>query len=114
MIKKVIITIRLDSSGPEMMKKVKEDVQIVTKSDIFKVPVEATILSAQDFNKQQEQTDKSLINSKVRNRLADSINMGKSGIMANFKAQLLEEDKNRVPGSNANLADDDFNGSENM
>ena len=90
MIKKVIITIRLDSSGPDMMKKVKEDVHIVTKSDIFKVPVEATVLSAEDFNKQQQdelaKTGKSIFNSKVRNRLADSINMGKSGIMANFKA----------------------------
>jgi hypothetical protein len=64
----------------------------MTKSDVFKVPVEAVILSPEAFAKQEEtalaETGKPITNSRVKNRLRSSIADGrKNSVMATFKAQ---------------------------
>jgi len=45
----IIITIRLDDVGEDVLRKIKEDVVIMTKNDLFKLPIEATVLSYADF-----------------------------------------------------------------
>lgn len=49
MMKKVIVTIRC---LPEGGSKVKDEIQIVTKSDIFKIPVEGTILTEEQYDQE--------------------------------------------------------------
>lgn len=56
---------------------IKEVLQIVTKTDVFKIPIEAQFLSAENYQREfQEQraiSGKTLANSRVRNKLNDSI-----------------------------------------
>jgi hypothetical protein len=47
MIRKVIVTINASEEGS-----LKETLQIVTKSDIYKIPVEATILSPENYDRE--------------------------------------------------------------
>lgn len=73
----------------------------MTKSDHFKVPVEATVLSDADFDTQNNQklqeTGVSLGNSRVRNRLMSGVAQArKQNIMSNFKAQLAEEESKKA------------------
>ena len=47
MTRKVFVSIKSDANDSGT---IKEDIQIVTKSDIFKIPIEAIILSAEQFD----------------------------------------------------------------
>jgi PHD/YefM family antitoxin component YafN of YafNO toxin-antitoxin module len=74
----------------------------MTKSDIFKVPIEAVILSKEEFSAQNNEalnkTGKSITNSRVRNRLRGSIAESRKGsVMATFKAQQEAETKLSQP-----------------
>jgi hypothetical protein len=86
MTKRVIVTVQASTLG-----KIKEEVQIQTKSDIFKVPIDAIVLSKVEFTAQNnealEKTGKSITNSRVKNRLRGSIAQSRKGsVMATFKA----------------------------
>lgn len=75
MTKRFIVTIC--ASSLESLGKMKEEIQVMTKSDIFKLPVEALVLSAEEFDKQNQEslaeTGKAITNSRVKNRLRSSI-----------------------------------------
>ena len=62
----------------------------MTKSDIFKLPVEAEVVSREEF----EQT-KTSMNSRVRNRLTDSINMSKTGVMARYREEVQRSEEQK-------------------
>jgi len=47
MIRKVVVTINSTEEG-----NIKENLQIVTKSDIYKIPIEANILSPENFERE--------------------------------------------------------------
>ena len=47
MVRKLIVTIK--ASAPDCLGKIKEELQIVTKSDVYKLPIEAEILNAQAY-----------------------------------------------------------------
>ena len=72
MIKKVSVMIYSPNEGT-----IKDSLQIVTKADIFKIPIEATIMSEDNYEREvQEQAaikGKSVTNSRVRERLNASI-----------------------------------------
>ena len=90
MTKRLVITIRCPQSGEDALKKIKEEVIIMTKTDHFKVPVEALVLSAEEFdsrnNENMEKTGNTLGNSRVRNRLMSGVAAGrKTSIMDEFK-----------------------------
>lgn len=90
MTKKVFIQIRL--SDPKDTTKIKEEIQIMTKADVFKVPVEAVLLNEEEYKQKEaeiiQETGNGLINSRVRNRLTQSIQLSRSGsVMASFKQQ---------------------------
>ena len=91
MTKRIIVCIRASDLG-----KIKEEIQVMTKSDIFKVPIDGVILSGEEFtnlnNESLNKTGKSITNSRVKNRLRGSIAESRKGsVMANFKAQQLAE-----------------------
>ena len=88
MTKRLFITIRLDPTDAAASKKVKEEVLISTKSDIFKLPVEAEICTESEFDEKKKMMT---TNSRLRTRLTDSLNMSKTGVMATFKQQQEEE-----------------------
>jgi len=48
MTKRLCVTIRLTEENGESAK-IKEEIHIMTKSDVFKVPVEATVVSKEEF-----------------------------------------------------------------
>lgn len=86
MTKRIIISIKASDLG-----KIKEELQIMTKSDIFKVPVDGMVLSGEEFanlnNESLNKTGKSITNSRVKNRLRSSVAEGrKNSVMATFKA----------------------------
>jgi len=90
MTKRLMITIRCPQSGEDALKKIKEEVIIMTKTDHFKVPVDALVLSAEEFdsrnNDNMEKTGNTLGNSRVRNRLMSGVAAGrKTSIMDEFK-----------------------------
>jgi hypothetical protein len=72
MIKKVSVMIYSPDEGT-----IKDTLQIVTKADIFKIPIEATIMSEDNYEREvQEQAalkGKAVTNSRVRERLNASI-----------------------------------------
>lgn len=77
MIRKVIVTLCSKELG-----NIKDTLHIITKSDVFKIPIEATILSAADYDKEiQEQQalnpNKNITNSRVREKLNASIQKGR-------------------------------------
>ena len=81
MIRKVSVTIL--SKEPAQIKDV---LHIVTKSDIFKIPIEAIVLSAADYEREvQEQkalnSAKGITNSRVREKLNASIQKGRVSTM---------------------------------
>ena len=47
MVRRIIVGIKAASLG-----KIKEEIQIVTKSDVFKLPVEAQVMAEADFQAQ--------------------------------------------------------------
>lgn len=90
MTKRLVVTIR--ATEGDSLGKIKEEIQVMTKSDVFKVPVEALVLSLEAFERQEEaalaETGKPITNSRVKNRLRSSIADGrKNSVMATFKAQ---------------------------
>jgi len=92
MTKTIIIKIRASLPDAVSLGMIREEVHIMTKSDIFKLPVDATILSADDYNQQNEEslakTGKSVVNSRVRNRLRSSVAEGRQqSVMETFKAE---------------------------
>ena len=92
MTKKLVVV--LQASVAESLGKLKDEIQIMTKSDVFKIPVEALVLSSEEFNKQNQEafaaSGKKITNSRVRNRLRSSIAQSKT-VMETFKEQLGEE-----------------------
>lgn len=71
MIRKVAVTINAREEGT-----VKDLLQIVTKSDVFKIPIEANILSPEEYERElneQQALNKGLTNSRVREKLNQSI-----------------------------------------
>lgn len=75
MIKKVIVSIRV--AEDEANCSIKDTVQINSKHELFKLPITATIVGAEEFDelnkKEMEQTGKSIQNSRVRERLMNKI-----------------------------------------
>ena len=73
MIKKVIVSIRVAEDEPNLPATVKDTITIVSKHDIFKLPVTATLMSFDQFaeeNKQNLETvGRPIQNSRVRERL---------------------------------------------
>lgn len=90
MIKKLVVAVQSDETG-----KIKEELQIGTKSDIFKIPIEVNILSEEDFeaqNKDMEDTKgRPLMNSRVRKRLSTQIAKGRK-VMEEFREQIAEQE----------------------
>jgi hypothetical protein len=89
MIRKVLVTVHAKEPGT-----IKEVLHIVTKSDIFKIPIEATILSAQNYERELEEQralNKSITNSRVRERLNQSIQRARQS------APVQEARPKRVP-----------------
>lgn len=72
MIKKINVMIRVNEDEPTPSS-IKDTVSILSKHDVFSIPVTAKILSTDDFaeeNKNQmQQTGKPIQNSRVRERL---------------------------------------------
>ena len=91
MLKKIIVSIR---TNPDDDSKIKEDLQILTKHDVFKIPIEATILPEDKFKEVDEENQKlgkRTLNSRVRNRLNTSIRDGQ---------QLMSENRDEVDPMN--------------
>jgi len=121
MTKRIFITIRLDATGSDVLKKVKEEVIIMTKSDLFKLPVEALILPPEEFEvKNQEAMNmqgKSIVNSRVRGKLAESLSMSKgNGIMKKFRESLSAEKqiKQKLTAKEGDDIDGDLGEYDNM
>ncbi|CDW72467.1 UNKNOWN [Stylonychia lemnae] len=76
MIRKITVTVQ---SNEECT--IKDTLQLITKTDIFKIPLEAQFLSPENYQREmQEQralSGKTLANSRVRNKLNDSIQKGR-------------------------------------
>ena len=71
MIKKVAVTIDTTTGGEGS---IKDTLSIVTKADIFKIPIEATILSVENYQREMTEqqalkTGMNLTNSRVREKL---------------------------------------------
>jgi len=79
--KKVIVSIRV--SEDEANCSIKDTVQINSKHEVFKLPITATIVGAEEFDelnrKEMEQTGKSIQNSRVRERLMNKIAEANAG-----------------------------------
>ena len=78
MIKKVIVSIRVPEDEPNLPANIKDTITIVSKHDIFKLPVTATLMSLDQFaeeNKQNLETvGRPIQNSRVRERLQRALN----------------------------------------
>lgn len=87
MTKKVLVQLQLANSTDTS--RVKEEIVIMTKSDHYKVPVEALLLSEAEYDQREqqsfEQTGKGLASSRVRNKLTDSIKKSRVSVVAAFK-----------------------------
>lgn len=82
MMKKISIGIRVNEDDPDTNVNIKETVEIVSKHDIFKLPLTARILQKDDFT---DENDKQVMeqgipiqNSRVRERLLNRIQSAKS------------------------------------
>lgn len=73
MIKKVIVSIRVAEDEPNLPATVKDTITIVSKHDVFKLPVTATLMSFDQFAKENKQNletvGRPIQNSRVRERL---------------------------------------------
>lgn len=71
MIKQIIVSIRV--AEDETNGTIKETIQINSKHEVFKLPIQATIVGEDEFaemnNKQLNDTGKSIQNSRVREKL---------------------------------------------
>jgi len=77
MTKKILVTIHAQEKGS-----IKETLHITTKADIFKIPIEAVILSSEDYDREMNEMQalnqgKTLTNSRVREKLNQSIQKGR-------------------------------------
>lgn len=79
MMKQINVSIRLGEDVQNCI--IKDTIQIVSKHDIFKIPVSATVVQAGEFTdldeKQMMQTGKSIQNSRVRERIMSKIQESK-------------------------------------
>lgn len=74
--RKLIVTIK--ATAPDSLGKIKEELHIVTKSDVYKLPIEAEILNAQAYEqKKQELLKQGGTQSRIRTRLRSSIAQGR-------------------------------------
>lgn len=81
-------------------REIRDTIQIVSKHDVFKCPVTASIVSEDEFNAlnetQMEQTGKSIQNSRVRERLLNKIsdaNNGPNQVVLTSLPQRINDDK---------------------
>lgn len=76
MTRKVLVTLELGENAQKG--EIREEVQIVTKSDVFKLKVEASVVTVEELQKlEAENTEgKFVTNSRVRMRLRESIDQG--------------------------------------
>lgn len=51
--RKLIVTIK--ATAPDALGKLKEELHIVTKSDVYKLPIEAEILNAQAYEQKKQE-----------------------------------------------------------
>jgi hypothetical protein len=76
MTKKLIITVRASMPDAGTLGKLREEVQVMTKSDVYKVPVDCQILTQEEFDKQNQesfaQTGKNITNSRVKTDCAQA------------------------------------------
>ncbi len=78
MTRKIIVTIQ---AKPDQTGSLREELQILTKHDVFKVPIEATIPDEEEFAETQKQAlalkGKDIKSSRVRERLNQSVQKAK-------------------------------------
>ena len=78
MIKKVIVCIRISEDEQNLPSSIKDTFTIVSKHDIFKIPVTATLMSMSQFEEENrqnlEQIGRPIQNSRVRERLQRALN----------------------------------------
>ena len=55
MLKQISVSIRVAEDEPNLPIKVDDVIQIVTKHDVFRIPVSASILSASEFEEANDQ-----------------------------------------------------------
>ena len=71
----------IKATAPDALGKLKDEVHIVTKSDVFKLAVEAEILSAEAYEQRKKELavagSKGAPQSRVRTRLRSSIAQGR-------------------------------------
>lgn len=53
MMRKLIVTIK--AGDPDSLGRIKEELHIVTKSDVYKLPIEAEILNAQAYEQKKQE-----------------------------------------------------------
>jgi hypothetical protein len=79
MTRKLIVGVRADLSDGS---RVKEEVSIQTKHDVFKIPVEANIVTKEKFEEANRDamisTGKSITNSRVKERLVNRVKEGRA------------------------------------
>lgn len=99
MVKQVIVTIRVPED--EENASIKETIQIMSKHDLFKIPVSATIVQHEEFEelhgRQLEMGGKPIQNSRVREKLiqkiADASHSGPTQVVLTSLPQKLNEEK---------------------
>lgn len=93
MTRKLIVSIK--ATAPDALGKLKEEVHILTKSDIFKLPVEAEVLGAEEYEKRKQEIaagGASAPQSRVRTRLRSSIAQGRQqSAIAEEKLEATEQ-----------------------
>lgn len=105
MMKKISVGIRVNEEDPDCNVNIKETVEIVSKHDIFKLPLTARILHKNDFS---EENDKQVMeqgvpiqNSRVRERLLNRIQSAKE-----MPGPVI---LTKMPRQNDNMDGDDLN-----
>ena len=94
MTRKLIVSIK--ATAPDALGKLKDEVHVLTKSDIFKLTVEAEVLSADAYEqrKQELAASKDAPQSRVRTRLRSSIAQGRQqSAQEAYKQSAIAEEK---------------------
>jgi len=98
MIKQLVVSIRVPEDEPNGT--IKDTITINSKTDVFKIPLTATIVSEDEFDsmnkKQMEETGKSIQNSRVREKLMRKIaeaNQGPEQVVLTSLPQKFNEEK---------------------
>jgi len=96
MIKKVIVTIRASDDEP-VPANIKETLQIVSKHDIFKIPITAKLLTEEAWEEENktnlEQTGKPIQNSRVRERLNRALAQSRASQRSDERTLLTKKPK---------------------